>query len=168
MDVYAEPRGVDEGDRPPAQHPEPYGQHRLWLERQVQDAFPRVTVLRLPALFGPGLRKNFLYDLQQGKNLELTDHRSVFQFYDMNDLWADIQRILSMDLPLVHLVTEPMSASRVAAACFGHQSAHERTDREPAAYDVRTRYTKALGGSDGYLMDECAVLSRIRRWRASA
>ena len=41
----------------------PYGMHRRQLEKVLQDEFSRVHILRLPALHGAGLKKNFLFDL---------------------------------------------------------------------------------------------------------
>jgi nucleoside-diphosphate-sugar epimerase len=41
----------------------PYGQNRLYLENEVRKLCPMALVIRLPALFGEGLKKNFIYDL---------------------------------------------------------------------------------------------------------
>lgn len=62
--VLADSRGVYEDS--PAQDTEglpPYGKNRLQLERWVREDFPDALIVRLPALYGTGIRKNFLFDL---------------------------------------------------------------------------------------------------------
>lgn len=63
VDVYRSPCGVDEASFMPLEGLHAYGADRLRLEGRVRQAWPGSLVLRLPALFGPGLKKNFVYDL---------------------------------------------------------------------------------------------------------
>lgn len=62
--VLADSRGVYEDS--PAQDTEglpAYGKNRLQLERWVREDFPDALIVRLPALYGADIRKNFLFDL---------------------------------------------------------------------------------------------------------
>ena len=60
--VLAEPMGLDE-DTDRFETAKAYGRNRRFLEVAVTELFPRTHVLRLPALYGKGLKKNFLFDI---------------------------------------------------------------------------------------------------------
>lgn len=61
--VFADSRGKTEADEPTPERLSPYGANRLQLERWVREDWPDALIVRLPALYGKGLKKNFLYDL---------------------------------------------------------------------------------------------------------
>ena len=63
IDVYPAPVDVDEGSPIDETALAPDGRDRLLLERLVRERFPQATVLRLPGLYGLGIKKNFLFDL---------------------------------------------------------------------------------------------------------
>ena len=62
IDVFQNPVGVDETSviNPVGLHP--YGRHRYLLENWARENVPDTLIVRLPALFGKNLKKNFIYD----------------------------------------------------------------------------------------------------------
>ena len=63
IDVYSTPIGIDENTPAGGEGVAPYGAHRYLLEKWTREAFPNALIVRLPALFGIGLKKNFIYDM---------------------------------------------------------------------------------------------------------
>ena len=61
--VYEDSRGRDEESPMDSENLPAYGKNRLQLERWVRQDHPDALIVRLPALYGKGLKKNFLYDL---------------------------------------------------------------------------------------------------------
>lgn len=61
VDVYENPTNKTEDDRPDATFP--YGKHRLELENWVISNIKDYHIVRLPAIYGKGLKKNLIYDL---------------------------------------------------------------------------------------------------------
>jgi nucleoside-diphosphate-sugar epimerase len=150
VDVYARPWGVDEDSAPGLENLHAYGKHRLALEEFVRRHFEHALIVRLPALFGHGLKKNVIFDLLHGNRLDLTDRDSTFQFYDLKNLWHGISIAVQHAVPLLNVTSEPMTAHEVASRCFGIDF-ENKTEKPPVRYDVRSKYDHLFNGANGYL-----------------
>lgn len=62
VDVFKNPAGVDETTPIETERLHAYGYNRYELERRIREYDPGALIVRLPALFGRQLRKNFIYD----------------------------------------------------------------------------------------------------------
>ena len=62
-DVYKDPNGVDENTPIETEGLHPYGLNRYELECWARENIPNTLVVRLPGLYGAGLKKNFIYDM---------------------------------------------------------------------------------------------------------
>ena len=165
VDVLTNPNGADESTPAPLDALQSYGRHRRELELFVAENFPGALIVRLPALVGPGLRKNILHDLQHEHETHKVDSRSVFQFYPMVNLWSDLRRALELELRLVHFATEPVSVAEVAREAFNRVFDQiPEPGSKPASYDFRSRYALAFGGSGSYLYSRREVLLAVRAY----
>jgi hypothetical protein len=161
IDVYPDPasRGdEDEAIDPDANHA--YGANRYRLECWARDRFPKVRIVRLPALFGTGLKKNALYDLLHGNATQSINPLGVFQWYPMERLASDLRRIETLDLALVNLFPEPSAMSALVDRFFPHAQVGPPTRPAPR-YNLRTKYASRLGGEAGYIMSADQVLGSI-------
>ena len=61
--VYKDSRCKDENSLMETDNLPAYGKNRLQLEQWVREDYPEALIVRLPALYGKGLKKNFLFDL---------------------------------------------------------------------------------------------------------
>lgn len=213
--VYANTKNRNEWDNPDGEGLSAYGKNRLMLERWAREDDPNLLVVRLPALYGYGLKKNFIFDmshlapqlLSDGKfneladkskivacsysepvggyrriradadrpelerffagnafnSLSFTDSRSIFQFYDLDDLWADIDKALSREIKLINLVTPPLSASEVFYEVCGERWENE-LDSPPLDYDIRSVWYPSSQEEGGYLYTKEEELFRIKRF----
>ena len=163
VDVYPIPVGVDEDSPIEVDAAQPYGRHRFYLEEAVRQRFDRVSVIRLPQLFGHGLKKNFVYDLIHDHTLHLTHYRSVFQFYDLERLWTDLGHVQAQSVDLINFAVAPVDAATVARDVFGTTFTNE-TDSPPVRYDIRSVRLGRLGYTEPYLMGQQECLERMRRF----
>lgn len=94
IDVFKEPINVTEESNIDLQGLQPYGYNRYQLELWVRENYPDALIIRLPALFGINLKKNFLYDfiniipqlLKKEKMDELLNRNNqLINYYELQD-----------------------------------------------------------------------------------
>src|SRR5262249_31702272 len=146
IDVYPRPIEVDESVAPPLEGAQPYGKHRLELEHFVRARFPGASIVRLPGLFGAGLKKNAIYDFLHGNRLDLVHQDGQLQFYDLERIGADVERCLAAGLELVNFATEPVTTREVARAGFGREFDNSLPPPAPR-YDFWTQHANVWGKS---------------------
>ena len=127
--------------------------------------FPGAMIARLGGLFGPGLKKNAVYDLMNDNGVETINPESTFQFYDMSHLWRDLLRMEERGLSLTNFVTEPVSMREVVDAAFPCKVVGAAPSPR-ATYDIRTRYAEAMGASGEYLASKKTVLASLAKFVA--
>ena len=139
IDVYPVLLGADESFDCHSQENHAYGAHRLAFEDFCREQFDICHIVRLPGLFGQGLKKNVIYDLLHDNCLEKINPASSFQYYDLENLWRDIEMVLEADIPLVNFFTEPVASNAIIEQFFPGKEVGQ--DAAPAAhYDLHTCY----------------------------
>lgn len=167
IDVVPQVAGADEDFDCHAQPTHAYGENRLWLEDAFRARYPDALIVRLPGLFGAGLRKNILYDLLHDNMLDRIDPAARFQFYDLAALWADILRAEAAGLRLVHLVPAPVLTADIVAQCFPGKTIGTAPASGSPSYDFRTRHAAVFGAAGGYLHDAPEVMRRLAAFIAA-
>jgi dTDP-4-dehydrorhamnose reductase len=199
-----------------------YGKHRRMIEVAAAEIFEQRHVLRLPALFGPGLKKNFVFDLmnpvptylksdtfetlvaqlpsvadtlraafapdaQTGMMrydrgrfartaeeaelvaaLEAVNHTarvftnsdSTFQYYNLANLWRDIERCIALDIDLLNVCSEPLRAGVIHEALLGRP--WHNADAPLRHEAVRTRHSAAWNAPPGYLYRADQTLDELQ------
>jgi hypothetical protein len=156
IDVFQSPLQVDENTQIDTKNLHPYGAHRYSLENFVRGHFAQSRILRLPALFGPGLKKNALYDLFNDNGLDQIPMDGIFQWYNLQRLPQDMRR--AEGLPLAHLATEPVSMQTIVERLFPEKINTGRRGSAPH-YNMRTIYAEKFGGANGYIANAESVLT---------
>ena len=164
VDVYPTPINVTEKTEIDLESVCPYGKHRLMLEQSLQGCFEDFHVIRLPGLFGKGLKKNILFDMICGNILEKINLDSAFQWYPLSRIWQDVQTAIDADLSLVNLAVEPVSSRLIKEAFFSRLDVG--SDPFPVArYDMKTDYANLFNSKNqDYILTGDEVLTEMANW----
>lgn len=94
IDVFKNPKNVDETSEIVTEGLHAYGYNRFQLELWVKKNYPDSLIIRLPGLFGKNIKKNFIYDfinvipfmLKTDKFMELVSKdEELNKYYNLQD-----------------------------------------------------------------------------------
>jgi hypothetical protein len=170
VDVYQDSRGVYEDTPLQLEGLHPYGLNRARLERYVAERFEHALILRLPALFGPGLKKNAIYDLRHDNRLSYIHPDSCFQWYPLARLSSDVAAAWDAGLRVLNLSVEPVGMAAIAERFFPGK--HLGGDvAAPGFYDMRSRHAGVVGGEGDYAVTRgqmfAALAQFLQTWDVS-
>lgn len=164
VDVFNDPKNVNELTPIDEKGLHPYGKNRYLIEKFVEDRFTNHLIVRLPGLVGTGLQKNALYDFKHENNIFQIDSRGIFQFYPMHKLNLDIEIALKKNVNKIHLTSEPILISEIAQKCFKIEFKNHILETPPS-YDMRTIYP--LHSKGEYSYEKNFILKTIQNYAES-
>jgi len=159
-DVYTDTRGRAEMDDVDLANNHPYGRNRALMEIAFRHIFPEALIIRLPGLFGPGLKKNVVHDLIKDHEVAKINSDGVHQYYDVRWLWGDIRTALEAGIQTLNICTPPIRVEDLCREVFGVHFVNRAP--APANYDMQTVHAAEWGGSGSYLYDKRTVLNAMR------
>lgn len=160
IDVFQPAINVFDDSEVNQENNEPYGKHRAMFEVIFKSLFDNPLILRLPGLFSPRIKKNFVFDLLNSKNDYLTkvNPASEFQFFDLTKIWPVINRALDLNLEFLNVTSEPIFAEKIANL-FGIKLVGQDA---PIKYNMKTKFSVEFGGSKGYIYTSEDILQGIQ------
>jgi len=142
---------------------EPYGFNRGLLEKRIQNLFANHHILRLPGLFGPGLKKNLLFDLINNERVNLNSTEDSYQYLYAPKILELIEELYISGERILHASTEPVTAKEVIQIASESLKRdiqfNENLNPTSIRYEMRTRYRKS-----GFVMSRLQVLADMREW----
>ena len=144
-------------------HKEPYGFNRLNFEKKISKIFNNLIIIRLPALFGPGLKKNIVFDLIHNNYLHAAHSRSILQFYNMKDLWRDIEITLNNQIKLINFNSEPIMIKDIAMNCF-NMKFDNIPNSEPVFQNIKTLFAPLFGSKNNYMYQSNEIFKGIKEF----
>lgn len=137
-----------------------YGKNRLIAEKFVMNQYQDYIIIRLPGLFGFGLQKNIIFDYLNN-NLKEVNVDSIFQWYDISDLYNDINKIINMDIKIINLFTQPIKNDLLLNLFvkYNNNLTINKIFGKPICYDMLTKYS-----TSGYWNKNVNMLDKIENY----
>lgn len=157
IDVYTDSPLLSNEDFLPIVKNLNYGSNRYLFELLVKQLeCNNIQIYRLPALFSIDIKKNILYDLLNNHNVSDINYNSTFQWYNLNNLALDINKIDNKGV--YNLFTEPIK-TKLILDLFNLKESDVNNNSQEIIYNFKTKYTNS-----GYIQKKEDVLEDIKNF----
>jgi hypothetical protein len=164
VDVYSNLIGVDENFQIDPFTLHAYGRNRLLLENSLKDCFEFFHVIRLPALYGDGIKKNIIFDLINNNQLNKINPNTAFQWYPLSRIVDDINSCIEFDVSILNAVTQPIFTKDILSRFFP-SSIIGLPILNPTIYDVKTIHSNSIyKNHNGYILNSDYIINDMEIW----
>lgn len=143
-----------------------YGENRKLIEKFIISNFKNYLILRLPALFGEGLKKNALFDLLNKKQIK-TNPNSIFQWYNLEYLSKHINILKKNRIKVINLVSAPISFREIILF-FKTKNIKILNNKnlkfnsgKLLNYNLYTKYSSLLRQKSNYIFSKQEILKQL-------
>jgi len=125
---------------------EPYGKNRYKLENMMKEFFEDIYIIRIPGLFGKGLKKNIIYDVLNEKDISGFNLESKFQWFYLDDLKYVIDFVITHKIREFNVSSEPLSVKNLLELLDYSEGLEICRGVTQVDYDFRTKFAPFLLG----------------------
>jgi len=131
-----------------------YGKSRLSFEKYILKKFKKAKIIRLPGLFGKGLKKNVIFDLLNNNNINNVFFSDTFQWLDIKDFIKFLNKLDNGKArkKLYELYPEPLINKEFIKYFKNYKITQER--KIPVNYNFKPKL--------GYFMKKKTVIKKIK------
>lgn len=127
-----------------------YGKHRYIMEEWIRINYStqnkKYHIIRLPALFGVGLKKNIIYDLIHNNTISNINPYTFYQWYNVSDLMSDIKYAIIHNIDTLNLFSEPIWTLELVKECFPAHNITNNNCPSTTVYNYKTKYSPSMNG----------------------
>jgi len=138
---------------------EPYGNNRRIFENEIMQMTDCTHVIRLPALFGNYLEKNYIYDLLNSNMIDKIKMNSSFQWYPISKLREHIEFLIENNIPVLNLSVQPIDTGTIVDTFFPELKNQLNFDTKGIFYDMRSGYI-----NDYYFLNKNIILIEMEKY----
>lgn len=95
--------------------------------------------------------------------LNFTDSRSTFQFYNLSNLWNDINIIIENNIKIMNLATEPIKINELYKYIYDKEFINE-LNGTISNYNFKTKYFSLFKGENGYIKNKDYIIKDIKKF----
>ena len=95
--------------------------------------------------------------------LNFTDSRGTFQYYNLSNLWNDIEIALKHNIKKLNLAVEPVTIAELYRELTGETFVNELLKAVPY-FNYKTKYAELWNGENGYICKKNEVLEDVKAY----
>lgn len=147
-----------------------YGKNRFLFEIYIKNRYENHYIIRLPELFGNGLKKNIIYDLINNNinNINNISINSSFQWYYLDWLENDINIVIKNNIRVCNFFTEPINIYKIIKIFkdiykidYEFQIEYLGNSSSTIKYDTYTKYSNFFGNDVKYIRTQNDIINSL-------